>query len=172
MAVATYIGGWSYPIIDQPGRFRFLMRYSALNLNDLSVYCVAPTVFNMGGMLKTMILEKLQIFINGAAAGVAMFPSIQTDINGAYMMLEPWTTAAAADAHIWSPSVPVNIIPFQTQDNWMAFSNLTGYAVTDDMFIGAWGFFETEETGTNINPASRLPLSVSLEGYKWPLVRR
>lgn len=174
MGAAVSNGAWMQPCVSKPNRYYWCASFTAAAWNDTSITCKLPATLKLGGYARILYVSRVTLHIDAAAAGLVVGnPTVGTPATSYGAWLEPWTPAAKVDSNRWAVDVsfPVDVI-----DNsvWMPyFGNLTGYGALDSAYITISGWLEvsaSEPLLPEIKPPS--PTPVSLEGYKWPLVKR
>jgi hypothetical protein len=144
-----------------------MLEYALLNYNDIILEGRWPT--GTAGQLLGCNLKITDLSIrHQGTIGVLMAPMIPGNIAGNGVYLHTFVTTQALDHDRYAVEVPV--LPSRAvnaaQDVFII--DVVGAAATDDVFVTVVGYTEN----TPREPQGAPIQSVTLEGYRWPLVKR
>jgi len=145
------------------GRQYFAMGFQAPNYNDTYVYCSLPRQLHDMGMGKVVMATNVEIQHIGTIGVELSYIWLQC-AGQAIAYMPHHTTTKAVDLVAYEPNAFIDMNKLEVD---YPFFNLylTGGIATDDLVITVRGYIESTPVGGE-------PSYVSLEGYKWPLVRR
>ena len=162
MGAATLLGFEIAP--PAYGRRRFTINYQAANYNDVLVTCALPESIITACDQGSIVVTHISICHSGTI-GVEFTYVVMIVNKSVGCYLPNYTTTKAIDTHAYDNiDICVNpaTIPTTFANTWFGLYP-TGYAAGDDLnSICIRGYIELPDA---ITP-------VSLEGYKWPLIRR
>ena len=148
------------------GQRHFFYGYLAANYNDTVVLCYCPKALLDAAQDMNVVVTHLTITHAGTIGMVTDYVMLGIDQNHVEY-LENWTTTRAIDVKTYS-GINLHICPrdMTAATPWVqVWPRAATYVATDDMNINIRGYIESNQF---IGPV----IPTSLEGYKWPLVRR
>jgi len=145
------------------GRQYFAMGFQASNYNDTFVWCDLPKQLHDAGLGKLVLVTNVEIQHIGTI-GVEFNYLWLVCAGQAVAYMPHHTTTKAVDLSAYEPNAFLNMDKLAAEQEFLCLYP-SGYIATDDLVIIVRGYIES-------TPLAGEPSYVSLEGYKWPLVRR
>ena len=156
----------AYSYVEQPPTYdktqRWWFRYTASDFNDTFVGCRLPPELANALPTRRVVLDSVRIGVLSAAVGVTL--SVET--NWPFGFIGAYTTVRVRDVAAFNDTNQM-LNPSAVADGTAWIQIHTGnYGANDDLYVEVLGHNELYDlVGVVAQP-------VSLEGYKWPLVRR
>jgi len=166
------------PDITDKRKEQFNARWTTSALADASYIGYWPEAMTHGGLTKTIEVTHFAMSVFNQSGNVIVFGSPKLaypkeDATLAYtLVLPPWSTGITAyDARITEVDFPFKWASWMNSATMYAWAigDISGYGPADGLTVTLWGELLWEPDGMTEAP---MPSPVSLEGYKWPLVRR